>query len=390
MINADGSATTTINRYSLGALANTEVTTESANGLVVTRRRDEDGNGVFDQTRTDTTVVNADGTETRTITTTKTGGMLISKSVSTLSADGRTMTVAEDNDGFERTTVESAARLADGSEVTTVKIGDGSGKLKSAATTTVSADGKTVSSSRNSNGDGTADQVEVSTAHVDGSSSVLITGYAAGVKNNQTIVSASADHLRTVTGWDVAGDGTFERKSIAVNTVNADGSLSQVTSSYSTSFATSVNTNTLLRALESSANGTLLSRRTTTTSADGKTSTVQEDLNGDGVIDRTIISVVDITGAVTTTTTNTAEGRKIDYVLQSAPIWGSIYGGAAALTSTRSADDLSETILADYDGDGVNEYIEVAQRRMDGSVVSAIVETDWRRRLGAKRSARMA
>ena len=56
------------------------------------------------------------------------------------------------------------------------------------------------------------------------------------------------------------------------------------------------------------------------------------------MIDRTIMAVTDITGAVTTTTTNTAEGRKIDYVPQTAPIWGSIYGGAAALTSARSAE----------------------------------------------------
>ena len=147
VINADGSATTTISRYSLGALANTEVTTESANGLVVTRRRDEDGNGVFDQTRTDTTVVNADGTETRTITTTKTGGMLIS-TVSTLSADGRTITFAEDNDGiggFERSTVENTLRLADGSRSRRPRSMMARGQLKSTATTTVSGDGKTVS-----------------------------------------------------------------------------------------------------------------------------------------------------------------------------------------------------------------------------------------------------
>ena len=377
-LNTDGSTTTTISRYILNVLASRETTTTSANGLLTTENRDDDGNGSIDQSRTTGTVINADGTETQTVISTKAGGILLSQSMSTLSADGRTVTASEDTDGIngiDRVRTDSVVTLADGSTVDTERTTDLSGKLKSLETTTTSGDDRIVTSNRDADGNGTVDQTEVSTAYADGSGSVLITGFAGAAKNNQTITFNSADRLTSTTAWDVAGDGTFERKSVTLNTVNADGSLQQVTSSYSATIATSTDTNTLLAALQNAANGTLLSKRTITTTADGKSRTVLEDMNGDGVVDRTIVSTTDIAGAVTTMTTNTAEGRKVGYVPQSAPIWNAIYGGSAILTSTVSADGLTETIRADYDGDGVQEYTEVIARQIDGSTVSSIVET---------------
>jgi Ca2+-binding RTX toxin-like protein len=378
-LNADGSSTVEVVRWQLGLFGNREVTVTSANGLAVTKQWGSTQSGAFDQTSTDVTVLNADGTQTRTVTNTKAGGVLISKSVSILSPDGHTLTIEEDNDGingFERTRVDNTVTRADGGSVETISTLNGLGQLKAKEVITRSGDGANVTYSRDGDGNGSIDQTEIDANYVDGSRSSLTTGFLNGVKSNQTITSVSADQLRTVTGYDTDGNGTFEQKRISVNTINADGSTKLVENSYAVSFATSTNTNTLVQSLESAANGVLKSSRTAITSADGRTTTITQDLNGDGVNDRTIISITDVTGAVTTVTANNAEARKMEYLSESEVHWGS-FGGVtpAMITSTMSADKLTETIKADFDGDGTQEFTEIARKQIDGTVISTITDS---------------
>jgi trimeric autotransporter adhesin len=377
-LNADGSTTSDICRYGLGVVTR-EVTTTSGNGLVITTQWASSQSGPFDQSSTDVTMLNADGTQTRSVTNTKAGGVLISKSVSTLSADGHTLTIEEDNDGingFERTRVDNTVARADGGSVETISTLNGLGQLKAKEVITRSGDDATVTYSRDGDGNGSFDQTEIDANYVDGSRSFLTTGFLNGVKSNQTITSVSADQLRTVTGYDTDGNGTFEQKRISVNTINADGSTKLEENSYAVSFATSTNTNTLVQSLESAANGVLKSSRTAITSADGRTTTITQDLNGDGVNDRTIISITDVTGAVTTVTANNAEARKMEYLSESEVHWGS-FGGVtpAMITSTMSADKLTDIIKADFDGDGTQEFTEIARKQIDGSVISTITDS---------------
>ena len=81
-MNADGSVTLTVKDASAnGTLEDETVTTTSANGLSITTQQDTTGavngsNPVFDQTRTDVTVLNADGSKTETVTDTSTNGKI--------------------------------------------------------------------------------------------------------------------------------------------------------------------------------------------------------------------------------------------------------------------------------------------------------------------------
>lgn len=67
-VNGDGSTTivSTATRAN-GSLANTTSSTTSADGLSITIEFDDDGDGVLDRVQTDVTVVNGDGSTTRTV-----------------------------------------------------------------------------------------------------------------------------------------------------------------------------------------------------------------------------------------------------------------------------------------------------------------------------------
>lgn len=358
VLNADGSTTQTISNRSGAALTSHYQTTTSANGLSTTESWDIDGNAVSDQIATDVSVLNGDGSTTRTVTNSRSDGSLISRSVTTTSADGRTVATAEDRSGSgfdDRTITASTAILADGALVTVRSTSDGSGNLTNEETRTTSGDKREVTIERDVDGDGDIDQIEHSAKLVDGSRKTVITGYDDdSAKANQTIVTNSADGLVSTYEWDLDGDGTIDRRRTVTDAFNIDGSMTNV-------------------AVDRDGAGVLLSDTTVNVSADGTTQTTSRDVNGDAVVDQTGTEIIDASGTSVLTVTNNAEARAVSNLVAGTVYWSQAI--ADTVETTTASDSLAATTRSDYDGDGVFEHIAVTRTQIDGSTVSIITET---------------
>jgi hypothetical protein len=366
-LNANGSSTRKVSELSGATLTRETETTTSANGLSVTKRWDLDGNGTFDQSSTDVTALNGDGSVTRTVTTKKTDGSLIGETVETRSADGRKVTVIEDRTALglgSRSLVSSKSTLADGSVTETLSVLDSAQNLKEKQTTTTRASGHELSIVRDVDADGKTDQTETYTRFVDGSQKTVITGYGkSGAKADGTTVVTSADGRITTTEWDLDGNGTVDRRRTVLLTLNADGSRSSTST-------------------DTAAAGAVQGKTTSKTSADGRTQIVSRDLNGDGVTDTTQTTVEVISGAAVTTTVNNEEARKLVHLGSGDVHWSEAI--AAKTEATDSTDGLTRTVRSDFDGNGTYEYVEVTTTQIDGSTVSAITETNANGTIKAK------
>lgn len=332
---------------------------------------------------TDTTAVNADGSVAETITNTRQDGSLISKTVKTTSADGRTVTLQQDPNGtgnFTQSSSTTTLANGDGSQTVTVKDFNGDGSLKDSIVKQVSGDGLTTTISTDANGDGTVDQTRVMTKLVDGSTSTVITDLTAtGAKADQMTSTTSYDGLTTTTGWDINGDGVIDRSQTDTRTANADGSTTQTIQDFNVSQTSSAG-------VVSTISPVLLEKRTAVVSADGKTRTATVDINGDGVVDETAITVTNIDGSVTTTVTNDAVAQNTDMTEQAIVhpgdvVWKSPLANAGAYLAAKSiltvsADGLTETIKSDYDGNGTYEHTETWQTQIDGSKIATIQDVN--------------
>ncbi len=173
VLNADGSTTQTVTDfYTNGSLKDRNVETISADGLSTTKQWDTTGSGSFDQTATDIAAINADGSKIETLSAYDTNGSLISRSVITTSADGRTEETRSDNNGdgtIDQSRTVTVIQNADGSSTKTVTDFGAGGTVKDQSITTTSYDGRTITTTRDTNGDGIIDQTETTTSLVDGS-----------------------------------------------------------------------------------------------------------------------------------------------------------------------------------------------------------------------------
>src|SRR5262249_33884213 len=149
-LNADGSRTETVTDSSAnGALMDKTVVATSATGLSVTTQHDRTAAGTFNQTRTDVTVLNTDGSRTETGTDRKANAALKDKTVVTTSANGLSTTTQGDVAGtgtFNETRTDVTVLNADGSRTETVTDSNANASLKDKTVTTVKADGITMSS----------------------------------------------------------------------------------------------------------------------------------------------------------------------------------------------------------------------------------------------------
>jgi hypothetical protein len=73
-----------------------------------------------------------------------------------------------------------------------------------------------------------------------------------------------------------------------------------------------------------------------------------------------------------TTTVNNAEARDLANLLAGEIYWKQAV--AAKVITTTSADELGETVQSDYDGNGTLETTAVSQTRIDGSIVTTVIE----------------
>lgn len=346
-LNADGSIMESREtRNANGVLLAKTVATASSDRKTITTTEDSNGDGAIDSSTT--IVVGADGATTTTISQFKPNGGLIARSVQRVAADGLSATRQFDLDGngvLDRTETETTLLNADGSRTTTVDTQTGSGVLIGSTTTTTAANGLSQTVIRDTNGDGAIDSRSVSTLvrNADGSKTETVEQQAGnGATLGRTVITTSGDG-RTVTHTiDDNGDGAVDLTEI--QTRHADGRESLV-------------------ATRTNAAGTLLGKTTTMISSDGLTKTIEQDANGDGVVDAKSVeaTVLHSDGSRTVTTTNS-------------------HGSAVTSTTatTISANGLVKTTSTDVDGNDTIDTVssETTVLNADGSRTTTTLTTN--------------
>ncbi|MGO6738894.1 hypothetical protein ACCS71_26580 [Rhizobium ruizarguesonis] len=358
VLNADGSKTQTISNLTGTTLTGRTLVTTSANGLSVTTQIDPTGAGSYSQTGTDVTLLNANGTKTRTVESKKADGSLISKTTTTISANGLIITSSQERPGFgSQTVIDTTTVLADGAVRESVETKDSAGALIGKIVTLTSADKLTVTIDRDGNGDGIVDQrQETVTANSGIQTSVTTNFKADGTVKDKSTVVVSADGRLTTTTWDLDGNGTIDRQRVTNFTANADGSSTTVLS----------DTNV--------PGGTLAAKTTIQTSADGRLRTTSKDINGDGTVDQVETVTIDPTGASVSVVTNNATAQKVSNLTPGGVYWSQAI--AAKIETTTSADGRTKIAKCDYDGNGVYETVMQSTIQVDGSIVTAVTETN--------------
>ncbi|MCW1754959.1 Hint domain-containing protein [Rhizobium acaciae] len=358
LLNADGSKTQTISNLTGTTLTSRTLVTTSATGLSVTTQIDPTGAGTYSQTATDVTVLNADGTKTRTVESKKTDGSLISKTTTVISANDLIVGSSEERPGFtNQTATDTTTVLADGAIRETVETKGSTGAVIGKVVTLTSADKLTVTVDRDGNGDGILEQRQQTVTANSGIQTSVTTNFKADgktVRDKSTTV-VSADGRQKTTTWDFDGNGTSDRQRVTNLTSNADGS------------STTVISDKDLPA------GTVTAKTTIQTSADGRVMTTVKDINVDNTPDHGETTTIDATGASVTTVSNNATARAVSNLTPGVVYWKQAI--AAKIETTTSADGRTEVAKYDYDGNGVYETVMQSTTQVDGSVITTVTET---------------
>jgi Ca2+-binding RTX toxin-like protein len=333
LLNGDQSVTTTTTNYAGDAttLLSRSVTTQSADRLTNTTSTDVNGDGVNDLVVNSVEAVN--GQKTITTQTFKPNGVLASKTISTVSANGLIATATSDADGngINETIRGSTTVLnVDGSKTNTQLVKNGDNTLRTMTTTTVSDDGLTTNTYVDANGDGVNERrmLDTTTLLANGST----TRQVDVLSSNNTLLgwdykSVSDDGLTIVRSIGIDGDGQGDWQENTVTTLNDDGSTT------SQSLVYDVDTGSYGYALRVKTQSTV--------SADGRTTNILRDVNGDLVTDEFITRAVQDNGSVVTTVLQ----KNADGTLQS------------KAETTVSGNGLVATSKIDRNGDGVYDTI---------------------------------
>ncbi|MGL4091161.1 beta strand repeat-containing protein [Agrobacterium cavarae] len=343
--NSDG--TTTIDSKSSdanGNLAKEVISTYSANGTSITRKFDDNGDGVFGRTQTETIVTNSDGSITETIRNYNDNGSNLTSVVQTTTAsNGKLKTVAQDTLGaghFDE--LETISIGADGSQTTTASDLNPDGSAHDKVMTTASADGltKTVISQQTGSGQTNSTQSDLITVATNGTRTETVTNYAGSGTGTASIVSqtttvSSSDGSSKTAKSDLDGNGSIDLTTTSSIVVNSDHS--------TTTTQTDTNSDSSLR-----------DEVVTTLSANGLTTTTKSDSDGDGAFEtvttKTLAHNSDGSGSVTKITNN-ANGTERNETLSS---W--------------SADGKTRTSQVDADGDGHFDQVDSSVVGSDGSL----------------------
>jgi trimeric autotransporter adhesin len=356
-LNADGSQTETISTANAnGSLRSKVVTTTTATGLSVTTQADVNGDGVTDLTTTDVTALNADGSTRETVTELNANGTTRDQTVTTTSDDGLTITTSADLDGngaIDRTRTDVTTLLANGGQVETVTDKNGDGSLRDTLSIAVSADGRSTTITSDLNGDGHTDSVETIVVGADGASTDTTTDYNPdGSKRDQSVVTTSANGLTVKTQSDANGDGVWDTTRTDATVLNADGSTRET--------VTDLN-----------ANGSTRDKTVTTTSANGLSKTIQTDVNGDGTFETTATDSVTLNADGSTTETYSETTGN-----------GTLRGKSVTTTST---DGKTISITRDVNGDGKTDQTETIAIQATGDAIDTLSDVSTTGALQSKR-----
>ncbi|AGS25817.1 beta strand repeat-containing protein [Rhizobium etli] len=412
VINSDGSSITTLINWNGAHSVQTgkAVTTVSADGKSTTVDRYLGSATTKDISEQDTTVLNADGSQTRTvIDTAGSSSTQLSKTVTVTSSDHLNITTSTYLDEFSSPEqVTAQVTTADGRETTATSTYSADGKhLLQSSVTTTSADRLTSLVTTDSDGDGDADQhtIDVTQLNTDGSrvetvSDYAGTGTATANRADSQVTTTSANGRHTAIQLDLDGDGVFDHVADDFTTFSADGSQAETISDYAGDGTTLIDRTTIttshsgydkVTAVDADGNGqidttttdittlnsdgsatetitiatgaTLRSRLVTTEQADGKTKTIKTDANGDGGFD-TAESV-----------TVSADGSTVDSVSTFSPD-GTVL--EKRVVRTTSADGLIKTVARDADGDGDfdSRSVTSSAANADGSTTVTSTQTN--------------
>ncbi|MCB8822880.1 DUF4214 domain-containing protein [Microvirga rosea] len=349
-VDTTGASVATVSAYNEdGSLRSKLVSTTSATGLARTDQSDENGDGIFDRTVANVTVLNADGSSTTTQTTTNTDGAVRGKVVTTASANGLSQTTQVDANGdsvFDLSTADVTVLNADGSKVRTLTATNANGSLRSRETTQTSSDRQTTTFSRDTNGDGSADESISSAVQANGSVVETATHLTAGGSLiDKVVATKSANGLSSTIQRDLNGDGIYDLTTAVATVLHADGSR-------------------ITTATDTHADGSLRGKTVTTVSATGLSRTSQTDANGDGTFDLTTTEVTVLNANGSRTTTRTAvnpDGTVRDKTI-----------------GTVSANGFVTTVERDVNGDSITDIIttDVMVLNANGSQVHTITEAN--------------
>jgi hypothetical protein len=411
--NADGSSTVTVtdSNGSGSVQIGKTVTTTSADGLTVTTQTFIDSHTVADRAETSVTVLNADGSQTVTVTTNKGSNQVqTGKTVTTTSADRKTVSMQHYLDGNtapDRTI--TPVLNADGSMTVTALTYNGAGTvLLDKLVTTTSADGLTTTIQHSSNGASavTSTDKDVTVLNTDGSKTETITHYAgtgtlAANETSQSVITTSTNGYSSTGQSDLNGDGAFDRQQTSVNAINSDGSTTvtvtdlngdgtvqigkTVTTTSATGLTATTNvfldnhtvadrSETSVTVLNADGSQTvtvsdtvgsslgLIGNTVTTTSADLKTITVQHYLDNNTSPDSVTTTVINADGSTTET--------------------ASTYNGAGTVlvnrqVTTTSASGLSTTVQTDINGDGTFDQLQTTVTVLNTDGSRTVTATDF-------------
>ena len=344
VLNADGSRTETVTQTNAnGSLRAKTVVTINATGLAVTTQQDLDGNGTIDATATDITVLNADGSRIETLTNKSANGAIINASVVTNSANGLSKTSQSDLNGdgtIDRTRTDIVVLNANGSRVETVSEFNGnSGALRDKVVTTTSADGRTMSVTRDTNGDAHIDQTETLATMINGNVVDTVSNFNPdGSLRDRTITTSGANGLTKTVQTDVNGDGIVDLTHAEATVVNADGS---------TGVTATDKSGTVLR-----------DTYIVVTSADGRIKTTTRDTNGDGTTDLKNVDTLVVN----------ADGSTVETVSAS----NSNNALRDKTVTTTSADRKTISISRDINGDTLVDQTETIAVQANGNTIDTI------------------
>ncbi|WP_208860676.1 DUF4214 domain-containing protein, partial [Pseudovibrio ascidiaceicola] len=326
----------------------------SADGLVLTNRYDDNGDGVTNRIQTIVTVVGSDSSRTQTESNFAgsdiASAVLRSRIQTTTSADGNTLTIERDMTGggwFDQR--EMRATQSDSSQVITVSALAQDGSVITSRSETVSSDGSVRVDGYDQDGDGSVDTTETHRVTVNGddsrSETVAITNQDGSLRSHVK-EDVSADGRTKVVERDLDGDGDTDTREELSITVAADG---QTTSELAVK----------------NGDGSLRSSTTTVQSADTLIRTTTADQDGDGDTDLTIVD----------TTTIATDGSREHVVTQT-----NADGSVRSMTrETLGADKVSQQTFVDLNQNGSLEANEVVSSVVSNSTTQDRVATSWTR-----------
>ncbi|MGV2021216.1 hypothetical protein [Agrobacterium sp. 22-223-1] len=393
-------------------LTNRWLSIENADGLHTLKDFDTGGDLSKDYHTVDWTRFEENGERFRTLDARR-NDVLESRRVVATSANELTTITLKDMTGagkFVRTSTDVTVHTPDGMLQRTVLNVRPDGTELSHLTTTTTADGLTTETIERRAGLATRKTRSTTTLMADGSTTDEIAQFSIDNQLLSKILTITrADKRRKITSIDADGDGVIDQKrgeilepwgekiSDTTNFGDKGAVLQRIISVTAADGLSSFMTWDLngdgvldqkrIEINKLNADGSRFVTRTDTdlikkktksvstdaTRADGKLRTISKDLDGDGVFDQIETVETTITGQTKSKIISNVTARDIKYLPPGEVTWKNAI--AHFVESENSVDGDMRTSRYDYDGDGKFETEMISRSNIDGSVNTDIVET---------------